>query len=542
MHHDADHLLLRRWMEGDQQAYGVLVERYQGLVITACRRQCGAADADDCAQAVLLVLARRPDAALRAPVLAAWLHQTAWYVCLQARRDAHQRQRRMCPLQEVADPEEPRPLEALEHLDACLITLPERQRAAVTLHYLLGKSADEVAEALQTSRDNAYQLLSRGLAHLRRALSRRGVAVTLTALIGFLGTEASAAQRVVISRHVVQFPSPAVSALAEGGMPPMSKKSLVITALVAGLVVLVGILGWSSTEHRHEPGSTLQRASVVPAEVLGSDAIEQEIPQVTHLAWNLAFEGSADVEAEAALASDIDGRIRTRHTWKRLTAGTQAVSFAALPPGKYRLNVKSLGFEEQVRRFEIGTDGSVEAPPDLGLGDRAPEQRTMVLYRHRYAVMRYAFNPTGSPELTGPQVVTGRMTLGSMGELPHFREDWILWQTQPTFAWDEDWQSRMHGACPRVRFHRVTSDGTSGVQVAPAGLGFDAATEAPANSEYRCEELRLVEGQVLFFHIRGNTPYGQSRGYGKIWIESITMDPPPGIPIDGPTPFPRSAN
>ena len=542
MHHDADHVLLRRWMAGDPQAYTALVERYQGLVITACRRQCGAADADDCAQAVLIVLARRPDAALRAPVLAAWLHQTAWYVCLRARRDAHQRQCRTRPLQEVRGNEEPQASEAIEHLDACLLDLPERQRAAVTLHYLLGKPAEEVAEALQTSRDNAYQLLSRGLAHLRRAMSRRGVAVTLTALIGLLGAEASAAQQVVLSSSFAQFPTPAVSALAEGGMPPMSTKPLVIGALAAGLFLLVGIVGWSSTEHRREPAATLLRASMVPAEVSALDTPDAEIPQVTNLAWNLAFEGGGDVEAEAALASDIDGRIRTRHAWKQLTAGTQVLTFAALPPGKYLLKVNSFGFEEQARRFEISTDGSVEAPSDLGLGDRAPEQRTMVLYRHRYAVMRYAFKPTGSPELTRPQVVTGRMTLGSMGQLPHFREAWSLWQTQPTFAWDKDWQSRMYGACPRVRFHRVTTDGTSGVQVAPAGLGFDAATEAPANCEYQCEELRLVEGQVLFFHIRGNTPYGQSRGYGKILIEDITMDPPPGIPIDGPTPLPRRAN
>jgi hypothetical protein len=42
--------------------------------------------------------------------------------------------------------------------------------------------------------------------------------------------------------------------------------------------------------------------------------------------------------------------------------------------------------------------------------------------------------------------MTGRMSLGSMGKLPHFGRDGILWQTQPTIAWDEDWQSRRHGA------------------------------------------------------------------------------------------------
>ncbi len=117
-----------------------------------------------------------------------------------------------------------------------------------------------------------------------------------------------------------------------------------------------------------------------------------------------------------------------------------------------------------------------------------------------------------------------------MGRLPHFGRDGILWQ------------SRRHGAYPTVRFHPVTTDGMSGVQRAPAGPGFAAAIEAPENLEYRCEYLRLVEGQVLFFPIAGNMPYGQSLGYGKSLMDDITMDPPPGIPIDGPTPFPRATN
>ncbi len=93
-----------------------------------------------------------------------------------------------------------------------------------------------------------------------------------------------------------------------------------------------------------------------------------------------------------------------------------------------------------------------------------------------------------------------------------------------------------------MRFHPVTTDGTSGVQRAPAGPGIAAAIEAPENLEYRFEYLRLVEGQVLFFPIAGNMPYGQFLGYGKSLIDDITMDPPPGIPIDGPTPLPRSTN
>ncbi|MCK6491654.1 MAG: RNA polymerase sigma factor, partial [Planctomycetes bacterium] len=202
-------------------------------------------EADDCAQAVFLVLARRPQAAARAP-LAPWLLRPAALVCRCARRGAERRRR----AERQAPPPEPAPArnEALEHLDECLQQLPERQRLAVSLHYLTGVPADDIAARLGTSRANAYQLLSRGLAGLRALLARRGVAVPAAGLAALLAGEAQAAAAPAASATVIALasgdPRPAAHTLAQETIAAMSTHiafpavvgSVVATTLVAGAI------------------------------------------------------------------------------------------------------------------------------------------------------------------------------------------------------------------------------------------------------------------------------------------------------------------
>jgi RNA polymerase sigma factor (sigma-70 family) len=168
--------LVERFIAGDHEAFAVLVTRYHGLVRAACARQADPEWVDDCVQAVFLVLSRRPSAALRSGNLPGWLVRVAWFVCRRSQRAAVRRQqaeRDAAHLNAAAMTALPPESEALAHLDDCLQRLPSRQREAVTLHYLTGHPAEEVAALLGVSRDNAYQLLSRGLAGLRQMLAQR---------------------------------------------------------------------------------------------------------------------------------------------------------------------------------------------------------------------------------------------------------------------------------------------------------------------------------------------------------------------------------
>ena len=286
-----DALLLAKWRSGDREAFAVLVSRYHGLVQAACRRQAAPGEDDDCVQAVFLVLARRPAAASRAPVLAAWLQRTAWFVCEHARRAA--RRRRQSEGAAAVRPDHhpaPQP-EALDHLDRCLLQLPEKQRTAVTLHYLAGKTPDEVAASLSTNRDHAYLLISRGLAGLRVLLARRGMAMTGTALAGLLASEAQAATAPApLALNLALSGTPTAGALATGAANAMIITAITPLACAAALVFALGglSLGLSAEPAPVPVVPVAQVAPAVPVPAASAPEPGVATPGVATPSWATA--------------------------------------------------------------------------------------------------------------------------------------------------------------------------------------------------------------------------------------------------------------
>ena len=294
----SDNDLLQRFIADDQEAFAVLVARHHGVVRAACARQAMPGESDDCVQAVFLVLARRPTAALRAGNLPGWLVRAAWFVCRHSRRAAvrrHQAEHDAAQLSATA-PAGPVPeSEALAQLDDCLQRLPARQRAAVTLHYLAGQSADEVATSLGISRDNAYQLLSRGLAGLRGLLARRGVALSVAALGALLGGQAQAATSSGIIATLSASPSPTATALAHGAMTAMTIATATPFALAAGLLLAVGLTTSALTAEHAPPvapppalTAPVAASAVTPPAVAGQQADDT--------AWRRAIEAQLQQE------------------------------------------------------------------------------------------------------------------------------------------------------------------------------------------------------------------------------------------------------
>lgn len=232
---DAELLLACR--EGDQAALMVLIARYEDLVRRACRRQAPPSDIEDCVQAVFVVLARRPAAAAGAVALAPWLLRVAWHVANRARRASDRRRRaEASAAAEEARRQTAPVIEASEHLDDCLNQLPEKQRAAVCLRFFSSLSPEDVAARLGTSRDNAYKLITRGLATLRDLLARRGVAITGVALGTLLAGEAQAATPSLL----VYQPTATAQALAHGTITAMKLSAILPLASVAGLLIALG--------------------------------------------------------------------------------------------------------------------------------------------------------------------------------------------------------------------------------------------------------------------------------------------------------------
>ncbi|MBN8525123.1 MAG: sigma-70 family RNA polymerase sigma factor [Planctomycetes bacterium] len=242
----SDAELLTAWQSGEDAAFAGLVARHGGLVRAACMRQAPRNEVDDCVQAVFLVLSRRPAAAAACPSLAAWLLRVASYVCRRAQRSVLRRKRaETCSVVSaptVIRPAATLPEDAISHLDACLLCLPERQRLAVVMRYLSGRSPEDIAVALGVTRNNAYQLLNRGMVRLRDLFERRGVAIEAAALLALLGmvsesAAAEAAAAIQPAGLAVSAPTALAKAHASGAEWASGISTISTWLLVAGLAL-----------------------------------------------------------------------------------------------------------------------------------------------------------------------------------------------------------------------------------------------------------------------------------------------------------------
>src|SRR5262245_1391648 len=171
-----DAALLRRFArEGDGAAFALLVRRHGPLVLGVCRRWLRRPeDAEDAFQATFLVLARKAGAVGRPERLASWLFGVALRVSRKMRDGA----RRRAVSRLVEDVPDHRPSgcpELLSVLDEELERLPDRDRLAVVLCGLEGRSREEAGREMGASPAAVKALLERGRQRLRERLARRGV-------------------------------------------------------------------------------------------------------------------------------------------------------------------------------------------------------------------------------------------------------------------------------------------------------------------------------------------------------------------------------
>lgn len=242
----SDRDLLAQWQEGDGEAYAELVRRHGGLVHRACQRQLGAADADDAAQAVFLVLLGKPRQALKAPVLEAWLLAVARRVCANAARTLRRRARREESI--VADlpqPSLPPPAALpLELLDAALADLPAHERAAIIRHYLGGVSQADIARADGCPEATIRARVHRGLERLRGWFRRRGQGATLAVLAAVLTAEGQAAEAVPVPNPMTgagaRAPSADAHAWSHTTMRQMTMSRILPPAAALSAVALAG--------------------------------------------------------------------------------------------------------------------------------------------------------------------------------------------------------------------------------------------------------------------------------------------------------------
>jgi len=265
-HPTSDGDLVRRYVASTDRpareaAFAALVERHASMVLGTCRRIVGAGvEAEDAAQAVFVTLAAKAGELTSHPSLGGWLHRVSWHVALRHRAAAQARTRHEQEAGSMPTPPPPADVAQLaelrEELDGALDRLGERYRLPLILHYLEGRSQEEVARLLALNPGTLASLLSRGREQLRSVLARRGLSVSALALTTLLVGEATAAS--VPSGFVagatasatggiaaLTTASPQIAALSHGAMHTMNVASLIaklkLAAVLAGSLAAGGV-------------------------------------------------------------------------------------------------------------------------------------------------------------------------------------------------------------------------------------------------------------------------------------------------------------
>ncbi len=332
----SDGQLLARFVAGrDETAFAALVRRHGPMVFGVCNRVLGAsADAEDAFQATFLVLARRAAAVRDPATLGNWLYGVAYRTALKVRSDAAVRRARESRVRtvDVADPsDEVTRRDLRQVLDDELSRLPDKYRVAVVLCYLEGQTQEDAALLLGCPRKTVTTRLARACERLRGRLTRRGLALSGSALgvllPGVAATAAPAALMTVTVNAAVLFAADetAVAGAVSARVLSLAKgvlKTMFVAKLKTAAVVLLAVVG-----------------SVVAASGFAYQALAADKPGADGGAAVKPDEKSKEAEALKELEGDwkvvelsADGRIATAEDVKGMSWKFKGMQLLATDP------------------------------------------------------------------------------------------------------------------------------------------------------------------------------------------------------------------
>ena len=242
--------LLREYVEhGSEDAFAALVTRHVNKVYSIARRHArNPPQAEEIAQAVFVILAKKAPQLGSRVILSGWLCRTAQLTAVTFVRREIRRARReqeaymQNPLSETESEVWPQ-IEPL--LDAAMAGLSEADYHAVVLRFFDGKSMKEVGAALGASEGAAKMRVNRAVEKLRLFFTRRGIVVSVAVLAAAISANSVQSAPATLTKTATAI------ALAKG--TAVSSPTLTVikgvlkimawtkakTAIVAGVVTLV---------------------------------------------------------------------------------------------------------------------------------------------------------------------------------------------------------------------------------------------------------------------------------------------------------------
>ena len=270
-----------------EAAFTELVRRHLNLVYSVARRCTGSdSDAQDVTQAVFVILARKAPGLRARTVLTGWLYETTRHTaaCLQrtnARRHAREQEAYMQSTLTAADTAGAWSRLA-PHLEAAMAQLGERDRTLLALRFYENKSGPEAAALLGIREAAAHKRTARALEKLRKFFSRRGVALSATAIAGAVSANSVQVAPAALAKTI------SAIAMAKGMSAGASTLTLVKgalkimawtkakTAVVTGIVMLLAAGATTITVE------VIQKNTTYPWQIDGFDSrvLDRQPPQV----------------------------------------------------------------------------------------------------------------------------------------------------------------------------------------------------------------------------------------------------------------------